>query len=60
MVDRLFFGPFTTRDTLNDILPANVFVEQSGKTGGTLLFFSYTLLIELSASKSNLSMAFSK
>jgi hypothetical protein len=41
-------------------LPANVFVEQSVTIGGTSLVFSCTLLIELSASKSSLSMAFSK
>jgi hypothetical protein len=60
VVDRLFFGPFTTGGALNDILPVIVSVQHSVKTVGTSLAFSCTLHIELSASRSSLSMAFSK
>ena len=61
MAPLLFFGPFTTRGILNDILPLNMSaVAQSAETRGTSSSFSCILLIELSASKSNLSMAFSK
>jgi hypothetical protein len=59
MVDPLFFGPFT-KGALNDVLPVNVSVQHSVKIGGTSLAFSCTLVIELSASKSSLSMDFSK
>jgi hypothetical protein len=60
MVPRLFFGPFTTQGTLNDSLSTKTSVAQSVKGRGTSLDFSCTLLKELFAFKSNLSMAFSK
>jgi hypothetical protein len=60
IVDRLFFVPLTTWGTLNDILPINVSVAQSVKTKETSFAFSHVLIIALSASKSKLSMAFSK
>jgi hypothetical protein len=57
MVPCLFFGPFTMLGTLNVIFRDNVSV---GQTVETSLAFSCTLLIPSSASKSNLSMAFSR
>ena len=60
MVPRLFFAPFTSRGTLNDITPFNVSVAQSTETRGTSLDCSCSLFRELSASESSLSMAFSK
>ena len=63
IVPRLFFVPFTTRGILNDILPCNVPASvptQSVVTRGASLAFSCILTRELSASRSNLSMVFSK
>jgi hypothetical protein len=60
MVPRLFFGPFTTWGTLNDILLVKIFVAQSVEVRATLVAFSCILRKELSASKSNLYIAFFK
>jgi hypothetical protein len=60
MVPRLFFGPFTTWGTLNNILPVRIFVAQSIEVRETSVTFSCTLRKELFASKSNLSIAFFK